>query len=63
MNIMTLNLLRRTQCRKVIWQRWMVTISRRHSDADEARAHKGQPTAIICETTKGKASFMENNPD
>ena len=31
---------------------------------EEARAHKGQPTAVICETTKGKGvSFMENNPD
>jgi len=31
---------------------------------EEARAHKGQPTALICETTKGKGvSFMENNPD
>ena len=30
----------------------------------EAKAHTGQPTAIICETTKGKGvSFMENNPD
>jgi transketolase len=31
---------------------------------EEARAHKGQPTAVICETVKGKGvSFMENNPD
>lgn len=31
---------------------------------DRARAHEGQPTVIICETTKGKGvSFMENNPD
>jgi transketolase len=31
---------------------------------EEARAHKGQPTVVICETTKGKGvSFMENNPD
>jgi len=31
---------------------------------EEARAHEGQPTAVICETTKGKGvSFMENNPD
>ena len=31
---------------------------------EEARGHKGQPTAVICETTKGKGvSFMENNPD
>jgi transketolase len=30
---------------------------------NEARAHKGQPTVLICETTKGKGvSFMENNP-
>ncbi len=31
---------------------------------EEARAHKGEPTVVICETTKGKGvSFMENNPD
>ncbi len=31
---------------------------------EEARAHKGQPSVIICETIKGKGvSFMENNPD
>lgn len=31
---------------------------------EESRAHRGQPTAVICETTKGKGvSFMENNPD
>lgn len=31
---------------------------------EEARAHKGRPTAVICETTKGKGvSYMENNPD
>ncbi len=31
---------------------------------NEAKAHRGQPTAVICETTKGKGiSFMENNPD
>lgn len=31
---------------------------------EEARGHKGRPTAVICETTKGKGvSFMENNPD
>ncbi len=31
---------------------------------EAARGHKGQPTAIICETTKGKGvSFMENSPD
>jgi transketolase len=31
---------------------------------EEARAHSGQPTAIICETIKGKGvSFMENNAD
>jgi transketolase len=30
----------------------------------DAREDDGQPTAIICETTKGKGvSFMENNPD
>jgi transketolase len=30
----------------------------------EAKDHKGQPTAVICATTKGKGvSFMENNPD
>ncbi len=30
----------------------------------EAKAHTGQPTALICETTKGKGvSYMENNPD
>jgi transketolase len=30
---------------------------------NEARAHQGQPTVLICETTKGKGvSFMENNP-
>lgn len=29
----------------------------------EARSHTGQPTAVICETIKGKGvSFMENNP-
>ena len=34
------------------------------STLEEARAHEGQPTAVICETTKGKGvSFMENNPD
>ncbi len=31
---------------------------------EEAPSHKGQPTAVICETIKGKGvSFMENNPD
>ena len=31
---------------------------------DEARTIKGQPTAIIAHTVKGKGvSFMENNPD
>jgi transketolase len=31
---------------------------------NEARAHKGQPTVLICETIKGKGvSYMENNPD
>ncbi len=31
---------------------------------EEARAHTGQPTVVICETTKGKGvSYMENNPD
>jgi transketolase len=31
---------------------------------DEAKAHEGGPTVIVCETTKGKGvSFMENNPD
>ncbi|MDO8614394.1 MAG: transketolase [Dehalococcoidia bacterium] len=31
---------------------------------EEARAHKGQPAIVICETVKGKGvSFMENNPD
>jgi len=31
---------------------------------DEARTVKGQPTAIIAHTIKGKGvSFMENNPD
>lgn len=31
---------------------------------EEARAHKDQPTAVICETIKGKGvSFMENNAD
>ena len=31
---------------------------------EEARAHVGQPTLVICETIKGKGvSFMENNPD
>jgi len=30
----------------------------------EARTHKGQPSVVIAETTKGKGvSFMENNPD
>jgi transketolase len=30
----------------------------------EVKASKDQPTAVICETTKGKGvSFMENNPD
>jgi transketolase len=30
----------------------------------EVRSSAGQPTAVICETTKGKGvSFMENNPD
>jgi len=34
------------------------------STLNEAKAHRGQPTAVICETTKGKGvSFMENNPD
>jgi transketolase len=34
------------------------------SALEEARAHTGQPTVVICETTKGKGvSFMENNPD
>lgn len=29
----------------------------------EAKAHKGQPSVVICETIKGKGvSFMENNP-
>lgn len=31
---------------------------------NDAKAHKGQPTVLICETIKGKGvSFMENNPD
>lgn len=31
---------------------------------EEARAHTGQPTAVICETIKGRGvSYMENNPD
>ncbi len=30
---------------------------------DKAKQHKGQPSVIICQTTKGKGvSFMENNP-
>jgi transketolase len=34
------------------------------STLNEAKEHEGQPTAVICETTKGKGvSFMENNPD
>ena len=34
------------------------------STLNEAKAHEGQPTVVICETTKGKGvSFMENNPD
>ena len=31
---------------------------------EEAKAHTGQPTVVICETIKGKGvSYMENNPD
>ena len=31
---------------------------------EEAKAHKGQPSVVICETIKGKGvSYMENNPD
>ena len=31
---------------------------------EESKAHKGQPTVVICETIKGKGiSYMENNPD
>ena len=31
---------------------------------EEARAHRGAPSVVICETVKGKGvSFMENNPD
>ncbi len=31
---------------------------------NEAKAHNGQPTVVICETIKGKGvSYMENNPD
>lgn len=31
---------------------------------EEAKAHTGRPTVVICETIKGKGvSFMENNPD
>lgn len=30
---------------------------------EKAKAHKGQPSIVICQTTKGKGvSFMENNP-
>jgi len=30
---------------------------------EKARSHKGQPSVVICQTTKGKGvSFMENNP-
>ncbi len=30
---------------------------------EKAKAHRGQPSAVICQTTKGKGvSFMENNP-
>jgi transketolase len=31
---------------------------------EAAKAHSGQPSVVICETTKGKGvSYMENNPD
>ena len=30
---------------------------------EKAKAHRGQPSVVICQTTKGKGvSFMENNP-
>ena len=30
---------------------------------EKAKAHRGRPSAVICQTTKGKGvSFMENNP-
>ena len=30
---------------------------------EKAKEHKGQPSVVICQTTKGKGvSFMENNP-
>ena len=33
-------------------------------EAEQAKAHTGGPSVVICETIKGKGvSFMENNPD
>jgi transketolase len=49
------------------WKTWHVDghdFEKLIATLEEARAHRGQPTVLICETTKGKGvSFMENNPD
>lgn len=50
------------------WKTWHVSDGHDFEELirvfNEAKAWKGQPTAVICETTKGKGvSFMENNPD
>ncbi len=49
------------------WQTWRIDghdIDAITRTLEAAKAHKGQPTAVICETIKGKGvSYMENNPD
>ncbi len=49
------------------WQTWHVDghdYEALIAALQEARAFQGRPTAVICETTKGKGvSFMENNPE
>ena len=50
------------------WRTWHITDGNDFDQViaaiEEARAHKGQPSVVICETIKGKGvSFMENNPD
>ena len=48
------------------WRAWQVDghdFAALIAALEEAKAHKGQPTVVIAETTKGKGvSLMENNP-
>ncbi len=49
------------------WRTWRIDghdIDAITRTLEAAKAHTGQPTAVICETIKGKGvSYMENNPD